>query len=96
MTGPGGANPTPPLASGSPSEQPSSVVPPTIGGGVAASIARALNQAVRVLPIDEEEGCALLVEPLRFHRLVANGRGLVKISPFHTQLTATKGRYDNV
>ena len=81
MTGPGGANPTPPLASGSPSEQPSSVVPPTIGGGVAASIARAINQAVRVLPIDEEEGCALLVEPLRFHRVVRrSGRDVVSKS----------------
>ncbi|MBL9070440.1 MAG: hypothetical protein JNM03_10665 [Sphingopyxis sp.] len=93
MTGPGGANPTPPLASGSPSEQPSSVVPHTIGGGVAASIARALNQAVRVIPIDEEEGCALLVEPLHFHR-VYRAAGGVKVSRVHASLNTAGAKHD--
>lgn len=69
---------------------------PMVGGSQAAAVCRALGQPVRVVPIDEEDGQMLIVEPLHFHRLVANGRGLVKISPFHTQLNATKGRQDNV
>lgn len=39
----------------------------------AVAIARALNQPVRVIPMDEEEGRALLVEPLHFHRVVRRG-----------------------
>ena len=58
--------------------------PPMVGGSnnSAVAIARALNQPVRVVQIDEEEGRALLVEPLHFHRVVRR-RGLDVVCKSH-------------
>lgn len=61
--------------------------PPTVGDDTfSQACARILKSPVIVTDIGDG---ALLVEPLHFHRLVASGRGLVKISPVHTALTAS-------
>lgn len=65
-----------------PGEVPTGNTPPHAGRDtVSQAIARALNQPVRVVTIDKEEGQALLVEPLRFHPVIRrHGRNVVRKS----------------
>lgn len=76
--------------------------PPKVGGSnpitdtPSQAIARALNQPVRVIRMDEKEGRALLVKPLRFHPVFRSKSGVKVCKHFHVHPTATKGRSNNV
>jgi len=84
-----GSNPLPPLAGPETASAPLVNPPPTSGDSPSQAIARALNQPVRVYAIDEEEGRALLVEPLHFHRVMRrHGRDVVCKSHVHGGIDA--------
>lgn len=55
------------------------------------AIARALNQPVRVVPIDEDEGQILIVEPLHFHRVVRRG-GSDVVTKSHVTINSRSDR----
>ncbi|MGR4893370.1 hypothetical protein ACIPPQ_20285 [Sphingopyxis sp. LARHCG72] len=60
---------------------------------LAQACARALNAPVQLIDIGAG---GYVVQPLHFHRLIANGRARVKISPFHSEPITLKGGQDNV
>lgn len=59
------------------------------------AIARALNQPVRVVAIDEDEGQILIVEPLHFHRVVRRG-GSDVVCKSHVTLNSQGSQRDLV
>lgn len=66
---------------------------PLVGGSIAARIARALNEPVRVFEIDEDEGAALVVERLHFHPIYRAPHG-VMVRRLHATLNSEVRPHD--
>jgi hypothetical protein len=90
-----GSNPLPELDGRHSSSVPADLSPSSVSRGtLSQAIARALNQPVRVVEIDEEEGVALLVEPLHFHR-VKRREGRDVVCKSHVTPNSLEGQYDH-